>query len=62
MKAEAASAGFYEAWGRRYPRLQIITIEEALSGKKPEIPLVDTVAAFRQAARETPDKQTKLEL
>ncbi len=52
METEAASAGFYELGGRRYPRLQIITIEQALRGEKPAIPLVDTGAAFRKAGRE----------
>ena len=32
MRAEAASGGFYEAWGKSFPRLQILTIEELLSG------------------------------
>lgn len=52
MEAEAASAGFYELEGRRYPRLQIITVEQALHGMKPAIPLVDTGAAFRPARQE----------
>ncbi len=60
MVAEAASAGFYELGGRKYPRLQIITIEDALKGAKPAIPLVDTGAAFKRAARETAD-QPKLD-
>ena len=57
MKAEAASAGFYELEGRKYPRLQIITIEEALHGTKPAIPHVDTGAAFKRAGREVTDKE-----
>lgn len=62
MEAEAASAGFYELGGRRYPRLQIITIEQALAGKKPAIPLVDTGAAFRQAGLETLNNQPRFDL
>jgi adenine specific DNA methylase Mod len=62
METEAASAGFYELGGRRYPRLQIITIEQALAGKKPAIPLIDTGAAFKRATREESDKQTRLGL
>jgi hypothetical protein len=39
MRAEAADAGFYEAvWGKRYPRLQILTIKELLEGKKVDSP------------------------
>ncbi len=35
MKAEAADAGFYQSrWGTRHPRLQILTIEELLDGKR----------------------------
>jgi site-specific DNA-methyltransferase (adenine-specific) len=52
METEAASAGFYELAGRRYPRLQIITIEQALHGMKPAIPHVDTGAAFKRAGVE----------
>ena len=40
MLTEAAAAGFYESefWRRKFPRVQIITIEEMLSGKRPDIP------------------------
>lgn len=62
MEKEAASAGFYELGGRRYPRLQIITIEQALGGMKPAIPLVDTGAAFKRAVQEDAGKQTKLDI
>ena len=62
MEAEAASAGFYELEGRRYPRLQIITVEQALHGIKPAIPLVDTGAAFRRPGREVEDTQAKLDI
>jgi len=61
MITEAAAAGFYELGGRRYPRVQIITIEQALRGKKPAIPLVDTGAAFKKATMEAP-AQGMLEL
>lgn len=52
MEKEAASAGFYTLGERQYPRLQIITVEQALGGMKPAIPLVDAGAAFKRAARE----------
>ena len=40
MVTEAAASGFYDSefWGRKFPRLQIITIEEMLGGKKPDMP------------------------
>ena len=60
METEAAAAGFYELGGRRYPRLQIITIEQALQGVKPAIPLIDVGATFRRAGRETTDTQGSL--
>ncbi len=52
MEAEAAAAGFYTLGERRYPRVQIITVEQALNGTRPAIPLVDAGAAFKRAARE----------
>lgn len=60
MEKEAASAGFYTLGDRQYPRLQIITIEQALNGTKPAIPLVDTGAAFRRATREQSGTQSIL--
>ncbi len=45
MKKEAADAGTYYSprWGRRYPRLQILTIAELLSGKRLECPPLSQV-------------------
>ncbi len=60
MEKEAASAGFYTLGGRQYPRLQIITIEQALHGHKPAIPLIDTGAAFKRAPREGRGDQAKM--
>ena len=60
MEKEAASAGFYTLGERQYPRLQIITVEQALNGAKPAIPLVDAGAAFRRAPRESTGKQGSL--
>jgi hypothetical protein len=62
MRAEAASAGFYETLWGRHPRLQILTIDELLAGKRPDMPLVDVAAAFRPAPREkgTPIDQGEL--
>lgn len=62
MEKEAASAGFYMLGERQYPRLQIITVEQALAGAKPAIPLVDAGAAFKRAARENTSKQPKLDI
>jgi adenine specific DNA methylase Mod len=63
MEAEAAAAGFYENDFGRYPRLQIITVEDALKGSRPRIPVIDTGAAFRRAGREEkPGAQERLDL
>jgi site-specific DNA-methyltransferase (adenine-specific) len=62
METEAASAGFYTLGERQYPRLQIITVEQALNGTKPAIPLIDTGAAFKRAAREDSGGQGALKI
>jgi len=41
-------------------RTPIITVEQALAGAKPAIPLVDTGAAFKRTARENASSQPKL--
>lgn len=54
MQVEAVKAGFYETDYGKYPKLQIITIEQLLSGQKPQMPLLDP-SAFRKAAKEIKD-------
>jgi hypothetical protein len=54
MVKEAASAGFYQLGNRKYPKLQIITIEKALQGAKPAISLVDSDAAFKRRVLKIP--------
>lgn len=55
MKTEAAKKGFYKSpkLNKDYPRIQILTIEEILSGKRPLTP--PTVLTFKKA--ESPDKE-----
>lgn len=50
MKADAASAGTVEFHGKRYQLIQILTIEEILKGKRPNLPLVAPTAAQRRRA------------
>ena len=51
MAAETASAGFYESpWGN-HPRLQILTVEELLDGKKVDMPLVQQTNVTAKRAR-----------
>lgn len=51
MLTEAASAGVYRSpgWGRDYPRLQVLTIEELLRGVEVKMP--PAYAPFKQAQR-----------
>jgi site-specific DNA-methyltransferase (adenine-specific) len=54
MSGEAASAGFYKSpgWGTTHPRLQILTVEELLEGKKIDMPAVGQHrATFKQAPK-----------
>ena len=58
MRSEAASAGFYisPGWGRSYPRLQILTIEELLAGKRIDMPPISQVSAtFKRAPKAKTD-------
>ena len=56
MQTEAAAAGFYTSpgWGKQYPRLQILTVEELLHGvKRLEMPpQAQTAVTFQQAPKE----------
>ncbi len=56
MKTEAVMAGFYqsETWGRKYPRMQLLTVAELLAGKKIEMPPIRQVGAtFKKAPKAT---------
>ena len=55
MLEEAATGGFYEskAWGKKYPRLQMLTIEEIMNGKGISMPPISQVnATFLRAKKE----------
>lgn len=56
MVKEAITKGFYhsESWGKDYRRIQILTIEELLSGKKPEMPYAPPV--YKQAEKHVPSE------
>jgi site-specific DNA-methyltransferase (adenine-specific) len=52
MLKEAAAAGFYEPEhfrGRRYPRVQVLTIEEILQGRKVQYPEAALTTTFKRA-------------
>lgn len=51
MRADAASAGFYESpWGK-HPRIQILTVDELLGGKGIDYPRMAANVTTRKAAR-----------
>jgi hypothetical protein len=55
MEKEAATAGFYEPEqlpGLQFPRIQMLTIEELLAGKKLEYPRLAPNATFKKAPRQ----------
>jgi len=64
MIEEAATAGFYEAkeLGKKYPRCQILTIEELLDGKQAEYPRGAGRLTFKQAKRQSKKQQAQPEL
>ncbi|MDR3738828.1 MAG: DNA methyltransferase [Terracidiphilus sp.] len=52
MLREAAEAGLYTSSdGTKYPRVQILTIQQILDGKQPEYPLHRRDATFKKAPR-----------
>jgi len=55
MKTEAVSAGSYESllWGGKYPKIQILTIEELLSGAKIEMPTATRGSKKRSGYKKT---------
>ncbi len=64
MLKEAAEAGLYQVPGLRdkFPRLQILSIEELLEGKRVEYPRYATDATFKRApkARKAAEEQIPL--
>lgn len=54
MLAEAAEAGFFQTRsiaGTKPPRLQILTIEDLLSGRRIDMPAQQDVRSFKQAPK-----------
>lgn len=53
MRREAVSAGFYTSrgWNEEYPRIQLLTVDELLSGQRVRMP--PQHGTFRQAPRAT---------
>lgn len=57
MRSEAADAGFYESpgWNRSYPRLQLLTVEELLTGATVAYPH-ETGVTFKKAPKSEPEQ------
>lgn len=54
MRKEAASAGFYASPWRKHARLQLITVEDLLTGKTIDRPPLQTSLTFKRAPKATP--------
>ena len=59
MEKEAASAGFYETGGRKFPRVQILTAEQVIDNRRPQVPFGFT-ESLKKAGRETANVQGTL--
>jgi len=65
MRTEAVTAGFFESktWGKKYPKVQLLTIAELLAGKKIEMPPIKQVeATFKKAEKFKGEKGEQLKL
>ncbi|MEI6309978.1 MAG: DNA methyltransferase [bacterium] len=54
MRMEAVTAGFYESeiWGRKYPKIQLLTVAELLDGKGIDMPPIKQVnRTFKRAVK-----------
>ena len=54
MRKEAAEAGFWQTKSvsqAKHPRLQILTIEDLLAGKKIDMPAQQEIRSFKQAPK-----------
>ena len=61
MRKEAANGGFYKSpWGQ-HPRLQILTIEDLLTGKTINRPPAQTSVTFKRAPKATPKVRERQE-
>jgi site-specific DNA-methyltransferase (adenine-specific) len=62
MKKEAVSAGYYrsQGWGRDFPRMQILTVEQLLHGARVEMP--PQHGTFREAQRARMQESEHLQL
>jgi len=65
MRSEVAGAGFYtsQVWGKSYPRLQILTVADLLSGKGIDMPPLRQVSVtFKKAPKGKGNKGEQTEM
>lgn len=65
MRKKAAEAGFFQTKalaGTKHPRLQILTIEELLGGKRVDLPLQQDIRSFKQAPKAKGKKAPDMKL
>ncbi len=64
MKKEARSAGYYHSpgWGREYPRMQLLTVEQLLHGTEVQMPPQHGTFKDAQRVRSQERDQVQLEL
>jgi hypothetical protein len=65
MQTEAVTAGFFESktWGKKYPKIQLLTIAELLAGEKIDMPPIRQVGAtFKKAERHKAEAGKQLEI
>jgi len=65
MRKEAAEAGFYQTKSvgeTKHPRLQILTVEELLGGKKIDMPAAQDIRSFKQAPKAAGKKKQDAKL
>jgi len=61
MKTEAVTAGFYESasWNKKYPKIQILTVQELLNGKKIDMPPIKQLSVTFKSAPKAKNKQAE---
>ena len=64
MKKEAVSAGFYTSPinGQKYPRLQILCIEDLFKGEKVKMPPTASTSKKAERVKKAQGEQTSLDL
>jgi hypothetical protein len=59
MQTEAVTAGFFESktWGKKYPKIQLLTVADLLAGKQIEMPPIKQVGATYKKAPKAKGKK-----